>query len=312
MFATRDAPHMWTQIIGTASGRGYGVAMRSYEIHRDGLCLRVSDHAGIHGGSDHDTSTVPVLLLHGWPQDGSSWDGVVPLLTAAGHRVIVPELRGARPEAAPASRWAYRTSALVADTTAIIDHIGGPVHLVGHDWGSALAWYTAATHPDLVASLTAFSVPHPGAFLRALLTSRQARASWYMGAFQIPLLPERYLGRPARTARLLRHTGLPASYAEAYATRLADRRVARGGLHWYRAAALTRPHLLRSKITVPTLQVWSAGDSAITEHAMQHNVEHTASAYEYTALPGVSHWIPETAPDTTAKLIRDHIDAHRM
>lgn len=273
--------------------------MRTYEVVRDGVRLPVRDHTGRYGP--------PILALHGWPQDGTCWDGVAAALTATGRRVVVPDLRGSRPAAAPAGRWAYRTAALVADVRAIIDAVGEPVHLVGHDWGSALAWYVAASQPDLVRTLTAVSVPHPGAFARSLLTSRQVVASWYLAAFQLPWLPELYLGTPHRASALLQRTGLPRRYADAYAARLADRRVARGGLNWYRAALLTGPRLLRARLRAPVLQVWSDRDVALTDAAMRRGRFHTEAAFAYEVLHDVPHWIPETAPDRLAELILRHV-----
>ena len=47
------------------------------------------------GYGDHgDASGFPIILLHGFPYDVRSWDGVVPPLVAAGYRVLVPYLRG--------------------------------------------------------------------------------------------------------------------------------------------------------------------------------------------------------------------------
>ena len=67
------------------------------------------------------------------------------------------------------------------------------MHLVGHDWGAVVAWYVAQRFPDRLHTLTALSVPHPAAFLKAVATSRQALASWYMLFFQLPWIPERFL-----------------------------------------------------------------------------------------------------------------------
>src|SRR6185437_12111328 len=148
-----------------------------------------------------------VVLLHGFPQTGACWDLVWPALTAAGYRTLAPDQRGYAPAAQPRGRRAYRTAELVADVEALIAASGASrVHLVGHDWGAAIAWRLASARPELVQSLTAISVPHPAAFTRALLSSRQAVASWYMYAFQLPWLPERYLGGGGgeRLARFLR------------------------------------------------------------------------------------------------------------
>ena len=83
------------------------------------------------------------------------------------------------------------------------------MHLVGHDWGAAVAWATAAAHPDVVRTLTTVSVPHPAAFTRSLTSSDQARRSWYMLAFQPPLVAELLArARPDATGRFLRRAGM--------------------------------------------------------------------------------------------------------
>jgi len=140
---------------------------------RDGLVFDVRDTGPPDG--------TPVLLLHGFPQDSRSWDAVSPLLHARGYRTIAPDQRGYSPGARPRPRRAYRASELTGDIVELIEVAGlGPVHLVGHDWGAAVAWGLAAARPDLLRSLTALSVPHPAAFVQSLLTSSQALKSWYI------------------------------------------------------------------------------------------------------------------------------------
>lgn len=89
----------------------------------------------------------PVLLLHGWPQDGECWAGVAERLNQAGFRTFAPDLRGTTEWANPASRRAYRSSVLRTDIAAMVARIGQPVHVVGHDWGAALAWNVATHEP---------------------------------------------------------------------------------------------------------------------------------------------------------------------
>jgi pimeloyl-ACP methyl ester carboxylesterase len=82
----------------------------------------------------------PVVLLHGFPQFSDSWDALVPLLTQHGYRTLAMDQRGYSVGARPPGRWAYRIPELIADVVALIDaHGGGPVHVVGHDWGAAVA-----------------------------------------------------------------------------------------------------------------------------------------------------------------------------
>ena len=60
-----------------------------------------------------------VLLLHGFPQDATSWRHVEPLLHAAGLRTLAPDQRGYSPGAAPRATAAYRLPALVGDAVAL-------------------------------------------------------------------------------------------------------------------------------------------------------------------------------------------------
>src|SRR5246500_3853893 len=137
-----------------------------------------------------------VVLLHGFPQRNDSWNAVVDRLTAQGYRCLAPNQRGYSPGARPSRRRDYRISELVADVGALIDASGAQrVHLVGHDWGAAVAWRVAQQFPDRLLTVTSMSVPHPGAFLKALVTSRQGLASWYIYFFQLPRIPEWYLKR---------------------------------------------------------------------------------------------------------------------
>ena len=111
----------------------------------------------------------PVVLLHGFPQFNTSWEPVMDRLVAQGYRCLAPNQRGYSPRARPPRRRDYRLPYLAEDVLALIDAIGGgPVHLVGHDWGAAAAWQVAATAPERVATLTALSVPHPAGFKKAM------------------------------------------------------------------------------------------------------------------------------------------------
>ncbi len=168
---------------------------------RDGLHFTVDDD----GPRDGDV----VVLLHGFPTDRTSWRHVAPLLHAAGLRTLAPDQRGYAEGARPPGRTAYRLEELVADVLALLDAAGVErAHVVGHDWGGALAWLLAGNHPDRVASLTVLSTPHPAALSRALKSDgEQRRKSWYILAFQVPWLPERLLARLFTT--VVQRTGMP-------------------------------------------------------------------------------------------------------
>jgi pimeloyl-ACP methyl ester carboxylesterase len=273
---------------------------------RGGLVFDVRDD----GPADGE----PVVLLHGFPQDSRCWGKVAPLLHQRGYRTLAPDQRGYSPRARPRGRAAYRVKQLTADVAALIETLdAGPVNLVGHDWGAAVAWTLAGRRPELLRTLATLSVPHPAAFARAMTTTGQALKSWYLYAFQLPWLPERVLGSRAFEA-MLRRTGASREAARRDAHLMCNPAVARGALAWYRALPLSGPlsgpragrGAGPAKIKVPTLHVWSDGDTAVGPWGARLNPKYVDAAYTFRALPGVSHWIPEEAPQQCADLLLAH------
>ena len=88
-----------------------------------------------------------------------------------------------------------------------------------------------------------------------------------------------------------------------------ERGAARGALNWYRAMVFSSPRALRAKITVPTLYVWSDGDKAIGPQGAELTPRFVAGPYTYEVLEGVSHWIPDEAPEQLDALLARHFDA---
>lgn len=271
---------------------------------RQGLTFEVRD-TGPQDGT-------PVVLLHGFPQTSASWTSVAELLNGQGFRTLAPDQRGYSPAAAPSRRRDYRLSELVDDAAALIETAGAaPVHLVGHDWGAAVAWGLAAERPDLVKTLTAVSVPHPLAFVYSMFSSAQALKSWYMLFFQLPWIPELLMrNQSGFFQRSLRSTGQTPANAARDMAGLHRLGSARTALNWYRAMPFTQPSVLRRKISVPTLQVWSDGDTAVGRKGHELSRRFVSGPWELRTLEGVSHWIPDEAPEALTDLLTEHFRKH--
>jgi len=102
----------------------------------------------------------PVVLLHGFPENALTWRHQIEALTAAGHRVIAPDLRGFGNSDYPQAADAYTVLHVVGDLVALLKHLGaGPVAAIGREWGALTAWGLAMMRPDLVRGVVAISAP---------------------------------------------------------------------------------------------------------------------------------------------------------
>jgi pimeloyl-ACP methyl ester carboxylesterase len=248
-----------------------------------------------------------VLLLHGFPQTAWSWRHVIRALTGAGLRVVAVDQRGYSPGASPDAVTEYAGEHLVADVLGVLDALGlESVDLVGHDWGAAVAWEVASLHPDRVATLTAVSVPHPGAFAEALRGDQdQQSRSAYMRDFRRPGFERVLLADDAAVLRSVfgAHTGVDVEHVVA---RLGRPDVLRRALSWYAAQSTDRARTIPAT-SVPTLHIWSDDDRYLGEYATRATQRFVTGPYELHVLRGISHWVPENAPDETADLILRHL-----
>ncbi len=251
-----------------------------------------------------------VVLLHGFPEINTMYQSVIDRLTAQGYRCLAPLQRGYSPGARPKRRRDYRADELVGDVLTLIDTSGARrVHLVGHDWGAAVAWYVAQRFPDRLHTLTALSVPHPAAFLKAVGTSRQALSSWYMLFFQLPWIPERFLLNRRAISGFKASRSAP-ELAEAEVKAIQEPGALTAALNWYRGMPFGNPRETGRKVTVPTMYVWSDDDIALKEKGARLCGHYVDAEYRFEVLNGVSHWLLDERPDTVADLLLDWVGAH--
>lgn len=257
-----------------------------------------------------DPAGRPVLLLHGFPQTHRCYDAVAARLLAAdpGLRLLAPDQRGYSPGARPADPAAYAIGELVGDALAILEAAGvaatETVDVVGHDWGAVVGWNLAARHPDRVRTLTAISVPHPTALTAAIAqNSEQKEKSAYIGLFRQPgkKAEEVLLEDDARPLREL-YDPLTAEAAAPHLAALANPDALTAALNWYRAMTVN-DSLELPKVTVPVTFLWSTADIAIGRYAAERCSKYVTGPFRFTELDGVSHWIPDEAPDAVAAAI---------
>ncbi|MPZ81601.1 MAG: SDR family oxidoreductase [Actinophytocola sp.] len=247
-----------------------------------------------------DPQATTVLLVHGYPDNSTVWDGVAERLADRFH-VVRYDVRGHGGSEAPASRDGYRIEALNADLRAVKDAVkpAEPVHLVGHDWGSIQCW--PALDQRLFRSYTSISGPdldQIGAWMRGWprrpgKVARQVAHSWYIGAFQVPVIPE----------LIWRIPWLRRKFHATY-------RDASNGVQLYRAnmgGRLTNGG--PRTIDLPVQQVALTQDPYVTKPLLEVAEPWCPTLWRRELAAG--HWAPRTDPAAVARLIgefADHVD----
>ena len=271
-------------------------------ITANGLTFDVDDS----GEKDREA----VLLLHGFPQDRTSWDEIAASLRDAGYRTIAFDQRGYSAGARPSAVSDYKQGEIVADALALLDELDVErAHIVGHDWGGAVAWGLGSSAPDRVLSLTVLSTPYPGAMKAVALKSTQLLNSWYMGMFQIPVFSEAVLTTSGPFWKAVMK-GLPPKAKEHYTQRARQPGAMTAMLRWYRALPLdlARPSVDWHRITVPTLYLWGDRDPALGRAAADATADFVTGDYTFVVLPGVGHWIPESVPNQVSEALLAHLE----
>jgi pimeloyl-ACP methyl ester carboxylesterase len=251
----------------------------------------------------------PVLLLHGFPDSGRVWRHQVEALAAAGFQVVVPDLRGYGASGKPTAVEDYSLLHMAGDVLAVLDELGiEQTHVVGHDWGSALAWVMGSLIADRVDHLVALSVGHPIAFRGAGF--EQLQKSWYMFFFQFEGVAERWLADDswANFRAWLHHPDADAVIADL------ERHGSLGpALSWYRAniapQSWVEPALDLPAVQAPTMGIWSTGDFALTEEQMTGSAAHVAGPWRYERMVGPGHWMQLEAPEAVNHLLIDFLPA---
>jgi pimeloyl-ACP methyl ester carboxylesterase len=245
----------------------------------------------------------PVVLLHGFPDTSAVWRHQIPVLADEGFRVIAPDMRGFGDSSKPQAVEDYKVMKLVGDVSALMRALGVErAHVVGHDWGAAVAWLLASLMPRKVDHLVAMSVGHPNVHHSPSLAQREK--GWYILFFQFQGVAEELLRR--HNWRLFRQTQ-EGGDVERYVRELAGPGSLTAALNVYRAnrspaAELeTLPRL--PFIVAPTMGLWSTGDQALLEEGMLQSAGFVNGPWRYERVDGVGHWIQLEAPEQFTKLL---------
>jgi len=251
----------------------------------------------------------PVVLLHGFPDTSALWRHQVAALTGAGFRTIAPDMRGRGRSDRPADVADYALPKMVGDVTGIMDALGiQKAHVVGHDWGAAVAWLVAALAPARVDHLVAISVGYPGA--AGLPTLEALQKSWYRLLFQFDGVAEDLIQRNGwyLLRELLQGGG---EEFDRYVANLSEPGALIAALNWYRANLppdrLLGPPPPLPPVAAPTMGVFGTADLYLTEGAMAESASKVTGPWRYERLESVGHFVPLEAADRLNKLLLDFL-----
>lgn len=268
-----------------------------------------------------DAGARPVVLLHGFPNNANMWQKQTGPLLKAGFRVIAPDLRGALggQSDAPQEVEGYGiTNSIVKDVAGIMDalHIQ-KAHIVGHDWGSALAWAFAGIYPDRTIDLIAMSVGHPAGYFSGDHRGDQKQKSWYMLLLNVPGKGEECIssgnmfdGIATKEAQaveqpMFEELGMMEAMQKPGAVTAA--------INWYRAngnaKCFLEGHMCPTKapsVSCDVLQIFPSGDVGFcTEGQAKTSGQFVKSpgTFRYERVETPSHFAPYTDPEPISKLV---------
>lgn len=269
-----------------------------------------------------DPDLPPLLLLHGFPEFGGAWEDLAPLLAQRFH-CIAPDQRGYGQSWSPEGVENYTGSKLIADMAALISHLDrGPITVMGHDWGAAVAYGLAMFRSDLVSELIIANGVHPIPFQRELARGEeQSAASQYIDFLRRPgsediLAADGFSKLHDLFSANMDLSWLSGDKLRAYQAAWQGPERLRTMIHWYRASplAVAKPGepitdlppmpADRMQVICPHLLIWGDGDTALRPETTQ-GLEALAPRLTRRVIPGADHWLLHTHAQDAARIILD-------
>jgi len=262
-------------------------------------------------------SGLPAILLHGFPDDPRTWDGVAPGLAERGYRVLVPFLRGYGPTrfldaATPRSG---EQAVLGADLLAFMDALGlKQALLAGYDWGGRAACVAAALWPERVramVSIGGYNIQDIGKSGRPASALQEFRY-WYQWYFQTERGRAGLQSNRRDICRLLWELWSPnwkftdeefARTAASFDNPDFVEVVIHSYRHRYGAAAgdpavqsIEQRLAQTPVISVPTIALHGACDGVAGPEASERHARFFSGRYRREVVPVAGHFLPRETP----------------
>ena len=263
----------------------------------------------------------PIVLLHGFPELAYSWRYQIPALVDAGYRVISFDQRGYGGSGKPEGIEAYDLGHLVDDVAGLLDRLGiDQATIVGHDWGSIVAWTAAVTRPDRVSRVVSLNVPYRGACFgfptTEMLADQFADRFGYVLMFQeegtaeagFAVDPQSWLmgfyAGGARGREFMANDEL-ATYVDAF-----THGGITGPVNWYRNIdrnAATYAHTVNAPITQPTLMI-AADSDPVLPLSLTEGMDRWIEDLDLVVIEDCGHWTQQERPEAVNAALIEWLD----
>jgi pimeloyl-ACP methyl ester carboxylesterase len=287
---------------------------------------------------------LPVVLCHGFPELAYSWRHQIPVLAAAGYRVIAPDQRGYGRTSRPVAVADYDMAHLTGDLAGMLDALGiAKAVFVGHDWGGLVVWQMPIYHRDRVCGVIGVNTPFfPRLPVDPILAMRMARGDDnYVVFFQKPGEADKILAADVgKTFRFfMRKNQVTAKQFETLPQEMKNFALVKalqsdesawngdqlltpdemkffvdtyqktgftGGINWYRNLSRNweQSGTMEQKVHVPGLMIM-AEDDVVLPPSLTENMELYVPDLERMLIKNCGHWTQQEHPEETSGAIID-------
>lgn len=271
-----------------------------------------------------------MLFLHGFPEYSGAYEDLMPHL-AEDFLCVAPDQRGFGGSWKPQDVKDYVLSALLSDAAAVIAHYSpdAPAIVVGHDWGSAVAYGLAFRFPKLVSHLIIANGVHPGPFQKAMAAGgAQTEASQYIADLRREGKEHELVANEHAAIFDIFNKHMDMAWMTpvrraAYRRAWGDVDGVRAMLNWYRASPLKLakpgapippeelPDLPTDalRVRMPHLLIWGMNDSALLPESYE-GLDAYCDDLTIEEVEGADHWILHQRPADVAERIRRFLSPH--